>query len=454
MKKIYILSLGCSRNLVDSEILQGLLHETGYSITEDPIGSDIAIINTCGFIKDAKDESLSMIFDLVEMKKQGDIKYIIVTGCLTQRYSEELKKDIPEIDGIFGTSDYTKIPGFINNILAGEKIKEVTENPLYLQESLASRRIMTPNHYAYLKIQEGCSNRCTYCVIPDLRGVLRSRDVTPILQEAQKLKKDGIKELIVVAQDTTSYGMDKNKISPLPELLKEISSIMLDGWVRLLYTHPAHLNMQMVEEIAKHKNICNYIDMPVQHINDCILKKMNRRIDAQGIRGQIRMIRENLNDPVLRTSLIVGFPGETDQEFKELIDFVKEVKFERMGAFAFSQEEGTPAATFKDQISEELKKERLDIIMNVQKKISENFNTSCLDKTFDVLIDEKDEEGDVYMGRTYMDAPEVDGLVYVQGKNLNRGDFVKVKIIDATEYDLVGEPVIARSEPKASDEAI
>jgi len=479
IKRVYILSLGCSRNLVDSEVLQGFLKEKGLTIVDEPLDADLAIVNTCGFIQDAKQESIDMILRLAELKKAGKPEKIVVTGCLSQRYPSELMDEIKEIDGVFGTSDYMRIPVFLDAIASGVKVTEVSSVPCFLYDNSNTRGFLTPEHYAYLKIQEGCSNRCSYCVIPDLRGPLRSRTMDSVIAEAKKIRSEHnkVKELILVAQDITAFGSEKTGSGQLPALLKKLCPVMSDGWIRLLYTHPAHFSRELISVIADEENICKYIDLPIQHINNEILRKMNRRITGEEIKDLIDRLRARMEDVVLRTSVIVGFPGETRSQFAELLDFLKETRFERLGAFIYSPEEGTPAAGFPEQVPEKVKRERFDAIMRLQQNISRENNLKYLGKTLRVLIDEEvsDETGRVihsaalnpavyggdtceppqyeslsgtpglqpgelkgFIGRSYMDAPEVDGDVYVEGQDICVGDFVNVEITGAMEYDLIG----------------
>ncbi len=447
MNKIYIMSLGCPRNLLDSEVLQGSLEKMGFTISDMAEDADVAIVNTCGFIQDAKEESIDMILRLAELKKDGRIKRLIVTGCLSQRYPEELMDEIEEIDAVYGSSDFTEIPGQIDAVLAGERIKKVAPISDFLYDDSSERAYLTPAHYAYLKVQEGCPNRCSYCVIPDIRGPLRSRAIDSVIRETEKIKSDrDLKELILIGQDITSFGIERAGRPELADLLKKLSPVMKNGWLRLLYTHPAHFTDELIDVIAGHENICRYIDLPIQHINDKILKDMGRPPAGSKIAGLIGRIRSRINGVVLRTSVIVGFPGETDRQFRKFLDFLKETKFERLGAFIYSREEGTRAAEFKGQIPEDVKKARFDEVMKLQQEISSDNNLEYLDRTMKVLVDERisGQEGpepDLFSGRTYMDAPEVDGVVYVQGKNIRTGQFAQVRITGSMEYDLIGESV-------------
>ncbi|MFH1552389.1 MAG: 30S ribosomal protein S12 methylthiotransferase RimO [Candidatus Omnitrophota bacterium] len=443
MKKVYVLSLGCPRNLVDAEVLLGLLEEKGFTLTEKAEGADVAIVNTCGFIQDAKEESVEVILQLADLKKKNKIKKLIVTGCLSQRYPAELMDEIREIDGMFGSADFTKIPEMISAFLSGGKIREVASSPEFLYDHLYKRKLLTSPHYAYVKIQEGCSNKCSYCVIPRLKGPRRSRTVKSVLEEIKRLRDEhATKELIFIGQDTTSFGYDKKGTGRIAELLRKASPIMESGWIRLLYTHPAHFPDELIETIANTDNICRYIDLPIQHINDRILRKMNRSLTKRGIEGLLGRIRKRIKPVAVRTSVIVGFPGETESEFRELLDFLKEARFDRLGAFIYSREEGTAAAGFEGQVSSELKKARFDEVMKLQQKISAENNLELLGRKMKVLVDEADpQDPQQFVGRSEMDAPEVDGVVYVKGAGLRVGDFADVCITGTMEYDLMGETV-------------
>ncbi|MFH1877682.1 MAG: 30S ribosomal protein S12 methylthiotransferase RimO [Candidatus Omnitrophota bacterium] len=443
MKKVYVLTLGCPRNLVDSEVLLGLLSDKGFDIVDTPESSDIAIVNTCGFIEDAKKESIDMILHLADLKKISVIKKLIVTGCLSQRYPEELVKEIGEIDAVFGTSDFVKIPDMIERLITGKNIKEVANNPDFLYDHTFGRKLQTLSHYTYVKIQEGCSNKCSYCVIPDLRGPRRSRPSGSIIEEISILKKEhNIRELLIVGQDTTSYGMDLAGRSLLPELLTRAASVMDDGWIRLLYTHPAHFSDELIDVIAENRNICKYVDLPVQHINDRILKKMNRRITKDGITSLIKRIRARIDNATLRTSIIVGFPGETDKEFDELLEYLQEIRFERLGAFIFSREEGTPAYRYKGQVPDPVKNSRFDRVMALQQEISAENNRKLLNKEITVLVDEADpSDPGQFICRGEMDAPEVDGVAYVRGEGVKPGEFINIRVTGTMEYDLIGDVV-------------
>ncbi|MEA3488935.1 MAG: 30S ribosomal protein S12 methylthiotransferase RimO [Candidatus Omnitrophota bacterium] len=443
MKKIYVLSLGCPRNLLDSEVLLGLLEKKGFDISEVPEGADMAIVNTCGFIEDSKRESVDIILQLADMKKDGKIKSLVVTGCLSQRYPSELMDEIKEIDGVFGTSDFIRIPGMIDTLLSGKKIREVNRKPDFLYDHLYERSILTPPHYVYVKIQEGCSNRCSYCVIPGLKGPCRSRSIASVLEEVKILKdKHDMKEIVLIGQDTTSFGIDRTGRPELAELLKSVSALVPDAWTRLLYTHPARFTDDLVSVIAETDNICKYIDLPIQHVNDRILQKMNRRVAKREIEALLGRLRGRIKDITLRTSVIVGFPGETEDEFKELLDFLANVKFDRLGAFLYSREEGTLAHNFEGQVPEDVKKERFDKVMKLQREISADKNLAFLGKSLKTLIDEEDpSDPEQFVGRSQMDAPEVDGVIYLKGENLRAGHFTDVRVTGTMEYDLIGEAI-------------
>ena len=437
---IFMVSLGCPRNLVDSELLVGSLKKSGYEIIDENRDGSIAIVNTCGFIEDAKNESINVILELAELKKNGRVKALIITGCLSQRYSKEIAKEIKEIDAVFGCSTFSKIPGYIENILNGKKVIDVDKEPNFLYHHQMPRATLTPKHSVYVKIQEGCMNFCSYCAIPAIRGPFRSREESSVLEEISVLKKSGAKEINLIGQDTTLYGFDKNKKFMLAPLLKKASHLVKDGWLRLLYTHPAHYTKELIEVVAKEPSVCKYLDLPIQHINDRILKKMNRHVTKKKIVSLIEDLRKSVKNIAIRTSIIIGFPGESDEEFAELLDFIKEMKFDRLGAFIYSREEGTAAYDFSNQIPEKEKEKRLDVIMEAQKAISEENNKKYMGKILKVLIEQKDGVPNQYIARSEYDAPEVDGTVYVESKkDLKIGEFVDVKINDVLEYDLVGK---------------
>ena len=437
---IFFISLGCPRNLVDSEVLIGKLKEQGFRVFYEMAKGSVAIVNTCGFIEDAKKEAIDILTELAAFKKSGKIKCLIATGCLVQRYSKELTRDIKEIDAVFGTSDFGLIPEYIEEITKGKKLMRVNKEPSFLYDHSMPRTLLTPAHYVYVKIQEGCLNFCSYCAIPKIRGPYRSREIESVLGEIKSFRDQGAREINIIGQDTTLYGKDRYGRNMLHALLKKAAKIMKGRWIRLLYTHPAHYNEKLINVIKEESAICSYLDLPVQHISDKILKRMNRKTTKKEIVALIKKLRKKISGVAIRTSLLVGFPGETGKDFRELEDFVKETKFDRLGAFTYSREDGTPAYKFSRQIPEEEKDERLKRIMEIQQSVSEDNNKRFLGKTLKVLIDEKSESApDQYVGRTEYDAPEVDGTVYVTSKEvIKNGDFVRVKIEDTLEYDLVG----------------
>ena len=442
MTKIGIISLGCPRNLVDSEVMMGLLKDKGHTIIDEVAKSDIAIVNTCAFIKDAVDESIETILELISLKEKGKIQSIVVAGCLPQRYRQKLKNELSEIDAFVGTGDIPQINTIIKDVLKNKKSFVVTEDPEFIYDDKQKRDLITPPHYVYIKIQEGCANRCSYCLIPEIRGYFRSRPIESILREVKNLSRArSISELNIIGQDTTFYGYDLYKKRRIADLLRSLSRLNKTHWIRLIYTHPAHYDDDLIEVLKKEDSICKYLDLPIQHISDKVLKDMNRKTTARSIRSLIEKLRSNIPNLAIRTTVLIGFPGETDSDFKELINFLKEIRFERLGAFMYSNEEGSRSFHCKNQISEKIKKERLDEVMRLQQKISRDYNKSFLNRRIEVLIDEKSKDKNVYIGRTQFDAPSVDGQVFVKGENLKAGSFVEVKIRDTLEYDLVGETI-------------
>ena len=442
--RIGIKSLGCPKNFVDTEIICGKLREKGYQISEKIDDSDIVIINTCSFIRDAVEESIEEILNLVKFKKEGKIKHIIVTGCLPQRYKDDnLNRELPEVDAFLGVGDLLEIDNVIKSVLQGEQIYKVGTEPKFLYNHNTPRTILTPQHYAYIKISEGCQNNCFYCLIPKLRGTYRSRKMEDIIEEVKMLsEKQNLSEIILIGQDTTLYGIDLYGEYKLAELLKKLSLLKLNNlkWIRLLYTHPAHYNDELIEVIAHYPKICPYLDLPLQHISDKILKRMNRPIKKREVILLINKLRDRIPNLTLRTTFIVGFPDETDKDFEELLNFMKEFRFERLGAFIFSREEGTPACDFPRQIPIRIKKERLKELMLVQQAISKEINSSYLGEEIEVLIDEiRSGKPKVAIGRTKGDAPEIDGKVIIRGDGSQAGKIVKVEVTEAFEYDLVGE---------------
>jgi ribosomal protein S12 methylthiotransferase len=442
--QIGIKSLGCPKNLVDTEIICGKLQEKGYTISGQINNSDLVIINTCSFIQDAVKESIEEILSLIKLKKEGKIKYIIVIGCLPQRYKDNnLSQELPEVDAFLGVGNLLEINDIVERVLQGEQIYKINSNPDFLYPKTALRTILTPQHYAYIKISEGCQNNCSYCLIPKIRGNYRSRKMEDIITEVKMLsEKQKLSEIILVGQDTTLYGIDLYKEYKLAELLKRLSLLKLENlkWIRLLYTHPAHYNDELIEVIASYPRICPYLDLPLQHISDRILERMNRPTSKKNIISLINKLRKNNFNLTLRTTFMVGFPGETDQDFEELLNFVKEVRFERLGAFIFSQEDGTPAHNFSQQIPKRIKKERLEKLMITQQKISKEINSSYRGKEVEVLVDEiSSGKSKLAIGHTEANAPEIDGKVIIKTDKVRAGEFIKVNIIETSEYDLVGE---------------
>ncbi|MCJ7790137.1 MAG: 30S ribosomal protein S12 methylthiotransferase RimO [Candidatus Atribacteria bacterium] len=442
--QIGIRSLGCPKNLVDTELICGKLQEKGYTISGQINNSDLVIINTCSFIQDAVKESIEEILSLIKLKKEGKIKYIIVIGCLPQRYKDNnLSQELPEVDAFLGVGNLLEINDVVERVLQGEQIYKINSNPDFLYPKTALRTILTPKHYAYIKISEGCQNNCSYCLIPKIRGNYRSRKMEDIITEVKMLsEKQKLSEIILVGQDTTLYRIDLYKEYKLAELLKELSLLELKElkWIRLLYTHPAHYNDELIEVIANYPKICPYLDLPLQHISDRILKKMNRLVKKNYVISLINKLRDKIPNLTLRTTFMVGFPGETDQDFEELLNFVKEVRFERLGAFIFSKEEGTPAHNFSQQIPKRIKKERLEKLMITQQKISKEINSSYRGKEVEVLVDEiSSGKSKLAIGHTEANAPEIDGKVIIKTDKVRAGEFIKVNIIETSEYDLVGE---------------
>lgn len=437
---IAFISLGCDKNLVDSEIMLGLLNKSGYNIISDESKADIIIINSCCFIQSAIEESIETILEVSEYKSTGNCKALIVTGCMAERYKNKIFSELPEVDAIVGTTSYEKIVDIIDDVITAKNLKSFNDINSNIAEDNAYNRILTTaGYYAYLKIAEGCNNHCTYCIIPKVRGRYRSRTIESLIKEAQILAKKGVKELIIVAQDTTQYGIDLYGEKKLPDLLKRLAQIDGIEWIRLLYVYPEQITDELIETIAHEPKICNYLDMPIQHSNDNILKKMGRKSCQKQIKETIYKLRATIPDIAIRTTLITGFPGETEQEFKDVLDFVAEMKFDRLGVFTYSQEEDTPAYNYPNQIEEGIKLERKQTILDLQKSISAQKCSNSINKAFKVLVDGKLPEDNVYCGRTYKDAPDVDGLVFINTDcELISGDFVSVYINEATDYDLFG----------------
>ena len=437
--KIGMISLGCPKNQVDAEHMLALMDAEGWEIVDYVDGCDAVIVNTCGFIDDAKKEAIENILDMVELKKEGVISKIIVTGCLAQRYKDEIVKEIPEVDAVIGIGANGDIIKTVEEVMSG--VATIENYPPQCDLTLEGQRILTTPHYwAYLKIGEGCSNRCTYCTIPSIRGNMRSRSMENVIDEAKQLAESGVKELILIAQDTTSYGLDLYGELKLPELLNELCKIDSIEWIRLLYCYPDRITDELIETMKNQEKVVNYIDLPLQHADDKILKAMNRRGDQALIRNVISKLRTEIPDVVIRTTFIVGFPGEGEEEFETLAEFVNEIEFDRLGVFTFSPQEGTPAFDMEDQVDEDIKTRRGEVIMQDQYSIMEEKNNEKIGKTYRVVVEDYDGYSDSYTGRTYMDAPEIDGLVkFTSHKDLDIGDFVDVEIFDVEDYDLIGE---------------
>lgn len=437
--KIGMISLGCPKNQVDAEHMLALMDAEGWEIVDYVDGCDAVIVNTCGFIDDAKKEAIENILDMVELKNEGVISKIIVTGCLAQRYKDEIVKEIPEVDAVIGIGANGDIIKTVEEVMSG--VDTIEKYPPQCELPLEGQRILTTPHYwAYLKIGEGCSNRCTYCTIPSIRGNMRSRSMENVIDEAKQLAESGVKELILIAQDTTSYGLDLYGELKLPELLNELCKIDSIEWIRLLYCYPDRITDELIETMKNQEKVVNYIDLPLQHADDKILKAMNRRGDQALIRNVISKLRTEIPDVVIRTTFIVGFPGEGEEEFETLAEFVNEIEFDRLGVFTFSPQEGTPAFDMEDQVDEDIKTRRGEVIMQDQYSIMEEKNNEKIGKTYRVVVEDYDGYSDSYTGRTYMDAPEIDGLVkFTSHKDLDIGDFVDVEIFDVEDYDLIGE---------------
>lgn len=437
--KLFFISLGCDKNLVDSEEMLGALTQRGFQITDDESQADVIIINTCCFIHDAKEESIQAILEMAEYKNQGNCKALIVTGCLAERYREEVTKEIPEVDAVLGTNSQDKILEAVDRALDG-KTAHIFQ-PLEGIPELPGKRVMTTGgYYEYLKIAEGCDKHCTYCIIPKIRGNYRSVPMEKLLGQAQELADQGVKELIIVAQETTLYGKDLYGEKSLHILLKKLCEIRGIQWIRVLYCYPEEIYQELIETIRDEKKICHYLDLPIQHASDRILKRMGRRTSKQQLKDIIGKLRKEIPDIMLRTTLITGFPGETQEDHEELMEFVDEMEFERLGVFTYSSEEDTPAAVMESQIDEEVKEDRKAEIMELQQEISLEAGERIVGRTVTAIIEGKVADENAYVGRTYGDAPGIDGYIFINtGEVLMSGDFVRVKVTGALEYDLIGE---------------
>ena len=438
MLKIALESLGCSKNLVDAEIMMGILNKKGYKLTGDFEEADVILVNTCGFIESAKQESIDTIIEFVNLKETGNLKLLIVTGCLAQRYSDELKQEIPEIDAIVGTGSYQNIDEILEGLQKEKQIVSLKDIEVVYNEDLP-RYVSTPEYMAYLKISEGCDKHCTYCIIPKLRGKQKSRKIEDIVAEAKTLSENGVKELVVIAQDSTMYGSDIYGEAKLPQLLEELAKIEGLKWIRIMYSYPESITEELVDVIRRHDNICSYFDMPIQHASNKILKIFIRQKTIEYFLAKFIMFITDIRNASIITTLITGFPGEDEKDFEELVEFVKEVKFDKLGVFPYSREEGTAADKLPNHLEQEVKEQRRDTIMMVQQGISEEINQNKVGNVYEVLIEEQI-ENNVYVGRTIFDAEEIDSIVYVKSHTqLEPGDFVNVKINTALEYDLMGD---------------
>ena len=432
--KVGMISLGCNKNRVDSETALGLLRDRGYEFTGDPAAADVLMVNTCGFIESAKEESIDAILEMAEYKKTGRCRLLVVTGCLAQRYEKSLLEEIPEIDLLMGVNQYERLADAIEDALQGQKQSLCQEKFDFFEQD---RVLTTPGYTAYTRIGDGCNNRCTFCAIPLIRGHYRSRGEKEILEEVRRLAEQGVREHILVAQDTTRYGTDWQEHSALPDLMEKVAAIPGVDWLRVLYCYPDETDRRLLDVMASHDNICKYLDLPIQHINDDILRRMHRRGDSSDIRCCLRLARER--GFALRTSIIVGFPGETEEQFRELLDFVEEAEFDRLGAFAYSAEEDTPAARMPDQIPEEIKQERLDRLMTLQSRVSLRRNRLRVGTVEKVLVTDRGEDGRM-LGRSQFEAPETDGEILFTGREgAEIGSFAQVRITSARTYDLMGE---------------
>ena len=439
--KILFISLGCDKNLVDTEMMLGQLSQEGFTFTDDEYEAEVIVVNTCCFINDAKEESINTILEMAELKKQGTLKALVVTGCLAQRYKEEIQTEIPEVDCILGTTAIDRIAEAVKEVLDGQAvglkhIDDINRQPVY-----GKKRIMTTGgHYAYMKIAEGCDKHCTYCIIPKIRGNFRSVPMEALIKEAKELVEQGVKEIILVAQETTLYGQDLYGRKALPELLDKLNEIRGLYWIRILYCYPEEVTDELIDAIKRNDKVCHYLDIPIQHGSDAVLKRMGRRTNEQQLRDIVDKLRTEIPDICLRTTLISGFPVETEEDHEAVMHFVDDLEFDRLGVFTYSPEEDTPAAMMSDQIEEEVKEDRRAEIMELQQEIAYDKADAMIGQKLMVMIEGKVADEDAYVGRSYKDAPNVDGYVFVNtGKNLMTGDFVPVVITGSYEYDLIGE---------------
>ncbi len=442
--KILFISLGCDKNLVDTEMMLGTLVQRGFSITDDETEAEAVVVNTCCFINDAKQESINTLLEMAELRKDGDIKALIAAGCLAQRYQDEIQREIPEVDAIVGTTAIDAIADALEEVLSGQErnhLEDISGMPSLYDRSAQHKRIVTTGgHYAYLKIAEGCDKHCSYCIIPKVRGRYRSIPLEELVEEAERLAAFGAKEIILVAQETTVYGMDLYGEKRLPELLRRLCAISGVYWIRILYCYPEEITDELIETIRTEEKVCNYLDIPIQHASDHVLKRMGRRTDRREIMDMIARLRERIPDICLRTTIITGFPGETQKDHESLLEFVDEMAFDRLGVFTYSPEEDTPAALFEGQIDEAVKVERQADIMELQQEIAFEKAQDAVGSTLLVMVEGKVPDEHAYVARSYKDAPNVDGFVFIQtARELMTGDFVRVKITGAYDYDLIGE---------------
>ncbi|MCI8510101.1 MAG: 30S ribosomal protein S12 methylthiotransferase RimO [Lachnospiraceae bacterium] len=436
--QILFVSLGCDKNLVDSEVMLGLLQEKGYSITNEEKEADVAVINTCCFIHDAKEESIESIIEMGRLKQTGKLKALVITGCLAERYKEEIRNELPEVDAVLGTTSTESIVEAVEEVLSGKRYEHF-EDIHYLPPSHEKRVITSGTHMGYLKIAEGCDKRCTYCIIPKVRGRFRSIPMEDLIAQTRYLVSCGISEVCLVAQETTLYGMDIYGEKKLPELLAKLSEIEDLKWIRLLYCYPEEITEELIAEIRDNPKVCHYIDMPLQHCENTILRRMGRRTTKEDITKTITHIREEIPDIAIRTSLIAGFPGETEADHEALLSFINEMEFNRLGVFTYSPEENTPAAGFEDQVPEAVRERWRDEIMALQQEVSYDFNSAMVGKTLEVIVEGYLYKEQMYMCRTYMDAPDIDGYIFVASdEELLSGDYIHVTVTDFNEYDLIG----------------
>ena len=439
--KVGFISLGCNKNLVDTEKTIAIFNEEGFEIVNKPENADIIVINTCGFIESAKEEAINTILEMAEYKKDK-CKFLIAMGCLVERYRDELAKEIPEVDLWIKYSEYDSLWDKVKKMLENEDIEE-TDNPSNREFlNLMDRVLTTGDNFAYLKIADGCSNRCTYCAIPYIRGPQMSRKMEDIIEEAKKLAEEGYHEIILTAQDTTKYAVDLYGKPRLAELIEEISKIEEIKWIRFLYAYPETINDELIQVVRNNDKVCKYFDIPIQHISDSVLKRMNRQSNGESIRKLIKKLRQEITEVIIRTTVMVGFPGESEADFEELYNFLQEAKFDKLGCFAYSKEDGTPASRLKEQIHPMTKKSRLNKIMSLQQKISKQNLKNKIGKEVEVLVEDKSFDGKTYIGRSYMDVPEIDGVVYIESdEEIQIGSFVKCTITDVNEYDLIAKKI-------------